>query len=183
MRKSKQGSLLAERSGEALKKIVSGSKKVANLLAEISAASVEQASGVQQVNSAVSQMDQVTQRNATAAEESAAASKGLSAQAESMRVSLEMLTRLIGGASAPSARSAKGSGAPDSGGPAPEKKEAVSFPFWDKEKGKTGKPQEGMAGASANGSKPSRDGSGKRSEPAKPAVVDVGEFDDDFEDF
>ena len=183
VRKSKQGSLLAERSGEALKKIVSGSKKVANLLAEISAASVEQASGVQQVNSAVSQMDQVTQRNATAAEESAAASKGLSAQAESMRVSLEILTRLIGGASAPSARSAKGSGAPDSGGPAPEKKEAVSFPFWDKEKGKTEKPQEGMAGASANGSKPSRDGSGKRSEPAKPAVVDVGEFDDDFEDF
>ena len=168
-------------SGAALEKIVSGSKKVANLLAEISAASVEQAGGVQEVNSAVNQMDQVTQRNATAAEESAAASEELSAQAESMRASLVVLTWLIGDASASSAKRAKGNGAPDSGSPALEKKEAASFPFWDKEKGKAEKPQESMAGA--NGSKPSHSGNGKRSEPAKPAVVDVGEFDDNFEDF
>ena len=40
-----------------------------------------------------------------------------------------------------------------------------------------------MAGANANGSKPSQGGNGKRSGPAKPTVVGVGEFDDDFEDF
>jgi hypothetical protein len=100
-----------------------------------------------------------------------------------MRASLGVLSRLIGGASAPYERSAKGNGAPDSSGPAPEKKEAGSFPFWDKEKGKAEKPQKDMAGANANGSKPSPGGNGKRSEPAKPATVDVGEFDDDFEDF
>jgi hypothetical protein len=39
------------------------------------------------------------------------------------------------------------------------------------------------AGAGVNGSKPSSGGNGKRSEPAKPVVVDGGEFDDDFEDY
>ncbi len=96
--KSKQGSELAGKSGEVLDKIVTGSKKVADLLAEISAASKEQAEGIQQVNTAVATVDEVTQRNAATAEESSASSGELTAQTETMRGAIDELANLFGGA-------------------------------------------------------------------------------------
>ncbi len=95
--KSKHGSDLAEKSGQALEKIVTGSRKVADLLAEISAASKEQAEGIGQVNTAVASVDQVTQRNAATAEESSASSEELMAQAEAMREAVEELIRFVDG--------------------------------------------------------------------------------------
>ena len=58
--------------------------KVAGLVAEISAASDEQATGIEQINTAVAEMDKVIQQNASSSEESASASEELSAQAEEM---------------------------------------------------------------------------------------------------
>ena len=65
--------------------ITTSSRKVNDLIAEIAAASKEQAVGIKQVNDAVSQMDKVTQQNAANAEESASASEELSSQATELQ--------------------------------------------------------------------------------------------------
>jgi methyl-accepting chemotaxis protein len=75
------------------------SKEVDVLVGEIAAASLEQSQGIEQVNTAVTQMDKVTQSNAANAEESASAAEELNAQAESMRESVDELQALVGGKS------------------------------------------------------------------------------------
>jgi methyl-accepting chemotaxis protein len=76
---------VAERSGRLLTDLVPSIRKTAELVQEVAAASREQASGVAQVNKAMSQVDQVTQRNASAAEELASTAEELTAQAESLQ--------------------------------------------------------------------------------------------------
>ncbi|RKY07883.1 MAG: hypothetical protein DRP66_05705, partial [Planctomycetota bacterium] len=66
--------------------------KTTDLVGEIAAASQEQAQGIDQVNTAVAQMDKVTQQNAANAEESASASEELSAQAGSLREMVQEFT-------------------------------------------------------------------------------------------
>ena len=85
---------------KALSEIVTGISKTTELVGEIAAASQEQAQGIDQVNTAVAQMDKVTQQNAANAEESASASEELSAQAESMNEIVAELTALVGGKAA-----------------------------------------------------------------------------------
>jgi methyl-accepting chemotaxis protein len=80
----KNGSELTESTKEAFKENVEISGKVADLVAEISAASSEQAQGIDQVNTAVTDIDKVTQSVAANAEESAAAAEELTAQSSSM---------------------------------------------------------------------------------------------------
>lgn len=69
----------------ALEKILSGAGKVNSLVQEIAVASREQSQGVGQINTAVSQIDKVTQSNAASAEESAAAARELEQQIETLR--------------------------------------------------------------------------------------------------
>jgi methyl-accepting chemotaxis protein len=78
------GTELVSTAGEQVSGIVSAVKNVSDLIAEISAASAEQASGIDQVNTAVSQMDQVTQQNAALVEEAAAAASSLEEQAQAL---------------------------------------------------------------------------------------------------
>jgi methyl-accepting chemotaxis protein len=78
------GSKLVERSGQTLTEIVGAVKKVTDIVAEIAAASQEQASGIEQVNKAVTSMDEVTQQNAALVEEAAAAAQGLTEQAAAL---------------------------------------------------------------------------------------------------
>ena len=80
-----------------LANIVSNSRKVEQLVDEVSSASAEQAKGVDQINVAVAQMDQVVQNNAASAEEAAGASEELSAQAESLLGVVSELVTLVGG--------------------------------------------------------------------------------------
>lgn len=94
--KSKHGTLLAERSGNSLEKIVIGSKKVVELISDISGATREQAEGVQQVSSTVLTMDQLTQKNASIAEESNYSCEELSALSEDMYEIVKDLVRLVG---------------------------------------------------------------------------------------
>lgn len=82
----------------ALDSVTDSSGKVANLVDEISAASSEQAQGIDQVSTAMTQMDKVTQQNAASAEESASAAEELSGQAEVMKQSVVELTDVVGGA-------------------------------------------------------------------------------------
>ena len=64
--------------------IVDAVQKVASLMNEITAASLEQSEGIAQVGKAVSQMDQVTQQNAALVEQAAAAASSLEQQAKQM---------------------------------------------------------------------------------------------------
>ena len=91
-----QGSELARTVNEAFEEVTTGAAKVAELISEITAASQEQAQGIDQVNQAVAQMDKVTQQNAASAEESASASEELNAQAESMQDVVGDLLQLVG---------------------------------------------------------------------------------------
>ena len=75
---------VAERSGEILERLVPSIKKTKELVQEVVAASDEQSSGVSQINRAMGQVDQVTQRNASAGEELSSTSQQMAAQARSL---------------------------------------------------------------------------------------------------
>ncbi len=81
---------------EILSKIVDGVKKVSSLAREITVASDEQAQGVNQINLAVSDVDQVTQVSAAIAEEAASASEELSGQAEELNELVQALAEIVG---------------------------------------------------------------------------------------
>lgn len=83
-----------------LERIVTSSQKVTQLVGEVSAACNEQAQGIEQVNTAVAQMDKVTQSNAANSEEAASASEELSAQAKELEEMVQVLVGIVGGSSA-----------------------------------------------------------------------------------
>ena len=95
--RAKEGTEVAGEVGNALGAIVSDVTKVTDLIDGIARASEEQAQGVDQVNTAVSQMDKVTQQNAAGAEESASASEQLSAQAATVKSMVDELADMVGG--------------------------------------------------------------------------------------
>jgi methyl-accepting chemotaxis protein len=97
--KAKDGTEVAGEVGNALGAIVADVTKVTDLIKGISKASEEQAQGVDQVNTAVSQMDKVTQQNAAGAEESASAAEELSAQAQTVKGMVDELSFMVGGSS------------------------------------------------------------------------------------
>lgn len=75
------GAELVNESGETLGEIVNAVKKVGDIIAEIAAASAEQTAGIDQVNQAVTSMDEMTQQNAALAEQTSAASSSMSEKA------------------------------------------------------------------------------------------------------
>ncbi len=79
--KIESGAQLVNAAGTNMETIVAQVRRVTDLVGEITAASLEQSSGIGQVNDAVTQMDQVTQQNAALVEESAAAAQSLKDQA------------------------------------------------------------------------------------------------------
>jgi methyl-accepting chemotaxis protein len=79
-----EGTRLVGESGKVLGEIVTGVKKVTDVMAEIASASREQASGIERVNKAITVMDEVTQQNAALVEEAAAAAHTLSEQASNL---------------------------------------------------------------------------------------------------
>jgi methyl-accepting chemotaxis protein len=94
VKKVKDGSELVARTNAAFQQVAASAGKAADLVAEISAASKEQALGITQINTAVTEMDKITQQNAANAEESASASRELSAQAEQMRGMVDRLAAI-----------------------------------------------------------------------------------------
>jgi methyl-accepting chemotaxis protein len=83
------GVKIATEVSEAFGSIAVSSKKVNDLIAEIAAASQEQSQGIDQVNTAVAQMDKVTQQNAANSEESASAAEELSSQSEELKTMID----------------------------------------------------------------------------------------------
>jgi methyl-accepting chemotaxis protein len=80
-----EGSKVVSQAGVTMTNIVQSVRRVTDIMNEISAASSEQAMGIEQVNKAVSQMDQVTQQNAALVEEASAAAQSLAQQAAGLR--------------------------------------------------------------------------------------------------
>ncbi len=78
------GNLLVDQAGNVMQDVVSGVRRVTDLVGEITSASLEQTRGLEQVNLAISQMDQVTQQNAALVEEAAAATASLESQASQL---------------------------------------------------------------------------------------------------
>jgi methyl-accepting chemotaxis protein len=102
VQKVKDGSELVNTSGATLGEIVGSVKRVTDIIAEIAAASAEQTTGIDEVNKAVAQMDQVTQANATQTEELSSTSRTMAAQAEELHALVGRF-RVTDGAPAPAA--------------------------------------------------------------------------------
>ena len=83
------GSELVNQSGQTLSEIVNSVKRVTDIISEISAASQEQAAGIDQVNKAVMQMDQSTQQNAALVEQTTSASQSMREQAGELLTQVE----------------------------------------------------------------------------------------------
>jgi hypothetical protein len=79
--KVEAGTKLVDTAGKTMNEIVTAVSRVSDLIADIAAASQEQSSGIAQVNTAVTQMDQVVQQNASLVEESTAATEAMKEQA------------------------------------------------------------------------------------------------------
>jgi methyl-accepting chemotaxis protein len=83
--KIQEGTKLVGESGKTLEKIIISVKKVSDIIAEIAAASQEQSAGIHQVNKAVTQMDEMSQQNASLVEEASSASEFMRTQAENLK--------------------------------------------------------------------------------------------------
>ncbi|HEY3489725.1 MAG TPA: methyl-accepting chemotaxis protein [Candidatus Deferrimicrobiaceae bacterium] len=92
-----EGTTLVENTNMDFQDVAAAVSKVTELVGEISAASSEQARGITEVSSAISQMDKVTQSNAAGAEEIAASSEELSAQAGSLTDIVRRLQEVVHG--------------------------------------------------------------------------------------
>jgi methyl-accepting chemotaxis protein len=97
VKKVKEGSEIVAGTSQAFGEVAASTTKVGGIVAEIAAASGEQAQGIGQINTAVTEMDKVTQQNAATAEESASASEEMNAQAEQMKAFVDELIAMVGG--------------------------------------------------------------------------------------
>ena len=97
------GTRLVDEAGKTMNEIVTSVKHVADIMGEITAASQEQSAGIEQVNLAITQMDEITQQNAALVEEAAAAAQAMQDQARSLShaVSVFKLDHAMGQAAMP----------------------------------------------------------------------------------
>jgi methyl-accepting chemotaxis protein len=82
------GAALAERAGHTMAEVTQAVQRVTGIMGEISAASHEQSTGIEQVNRAVAQMDEVTQQNAALVEQAAAAAASMADQARELKTAV-----------------------------------------------------------------------------------------------
>ena len=105
------GSVLVDQAGATMEEIVASIRRVTDIMGDIANASHEQSAGIEQVNQAISQMDQVTQQNAALVEEAAAAASSLQDRAVEL-VDVVAVFRLRGEAKGKSLTVAGGLPAP-----------------------------------------------------------------------
>ena len=106
---SRRGSISCTKVGESLEEIVAKVASADALVAEISTAAKEQSQGIQQVGVAMTQLDKVTQGNATNAQQSASAAEQLNSQAHVMQDTVSFLRSLVTGVQASSRSGSNGS--------------------------------------------------------------------------
>ena len=109
------GAKLVDHAGTTMEEIVASVRNVTDIMGEITAASQEQTSGIEQINTAITQMDEVTQQNASLVEEAAAAAEAMQEQAAKLAeiVAVFKLDAATGAAAgAPARPAAKATPAP-----------------------------------------------------------------------
>jgi methyl-accepting chemotaxis protein len=122
---------VAERSGQLIVDLVPAIRKTADLVQEVAAASAEQSAGVEQVSKAMGVMDQVTQRNASAAEELSSTAEEMASQAEALQQLMAFFAVRDHGNLRPAAHAPKGPPAlphPVAHASAPEPKAKAALP-------------------------------------------------------
>jgi methyl-accepting chemotaxis protein len=93
---TKKGSEISKMTSEAFKDILERISKTSNLIGEISISAKEQSEGMNQIATAMVEIDQVTQRNAATSEEAAASAEELNAQAVSMKETVNVIAKMVG---------------------------------------------------------------------------------------
>lgn len=88
--KTNEGTVQVENAGNTIQEVVTAVKRVSDIIGEIAAASVQQSSGIDQVNAAVTSMDETTQQNAALVEQAAAAAESLLEQANALNDSISV---------------------------------------------------------------------------------------------
>jgi len=88
----KTGATLVNQAGETLKNIIDSVKQVSGIVSEIASASQEQATGIDEINTAITQMDEVTQQNAALVEENTAAATSMVEQARDLEKLMSFFT-------------------------------------------------------------------------------------------
>ena len=97
MEKIRDGSALAGEAGKTMAEVTQAVARVTDIMSEIAAASSEQSRGIEQVNLAITQMDNVTQQNAALVEEAAAASRSMEDQGQQLNEAVAFFRILNGG--------------------------------------------------------------------------------------
>jgi methyl-accepting chemotaxis protein len=97
LKKTNSGLEVATRMTEIFKEILTSVKKVSEMAQEVESASRQQDTGIEQVNKAVIQFDEVVQNNASSAEETASAAEELQSQVESLNEMVSQLTKVVKG--------------------------------------------------------------------------------------
>ena len=97
VQKIQAGSSLANEAGKTMSEVTQAVARVTDIMGEIAAASTEQSRGIEQVNQAITQMDEVTQQNAALVEEAAAASKSLEDQGRQLNHAIAFFRLDAGG--------------------------------------------------------------------------------------
>ncbi|MDX2111090.1 MAG: methyl-accepting chemotaxis protein [Verrucomicrobiota bacterium] len=103
--KSQNGVQISAKVAESLANIIGKARQVNELANQVATASKEQTEGINQINTAISQMDKVTQSNAANAEETASAAEELNAQAECALEAVSELVRIVNGAASTATQS------------------------------------------------------------------------------
>jgi methyl-accepting chemotaxis protein/methyl-accepting chemotaxis protein-1 (serine sensor receptor) len=94
--RSNEGKVQVDQVAESIRGITTQATGVKTLVDEVNLSSQEQARGIEQIGKAITQMEQVTQKNAASAEESASAAEELTAQSEALHTIVEDLAAMVG---------------------------------------------------------------------------------------
>ena len=116
------GSKLVDQAGATMNEIVESVRRVTDIMGEIMSAAKEQTSGIEQINEAISQMDQVTQQNAALVEEAAAASQSMQEQSATLAKTVSVFKLDARQVDAPVERTVTAVAAPRSAAPAIKRK-------------------------------------------------------------
>jgi len=149
-----QGSKLVDEAGKTMDEIVTSVQHVADIMSEITAASQEQSSGIEQVNLAITQMDEMTQQNAALVEQAAAAAESMEEQAVALAQAVSVFKMNTGNVHVPQQQSRPVVSKAVSKPAAPARSEVKALPR---------AAPSGTAGAGARASKPATD-AGKQDE-------------------
>ena len=169
VRNVENGSSLVEDAGRTMEEIVNAIKRVTDIMSEISAASVEQSQGIEQVNATIAQLDEMTQQNAALVEQATAAAGSMEEQARLLMHAVSVF-RLRGGADAEDAEAAHIVVAGE---------DSADEPVAASPQPKRGKRKKSAAGA--NGRAPAPRADTVRKLVAAPAVTTTG--DDEWTEF